>query len=78
MVRNQILACPPHIARTLPRPMQELIGYNSELASGVDCQLPVERVLQESCKTDNLACACSRASKYSYLALSRFACTRVA
>eukprot|EP01052_Picozoa_sp_SAG31_P043919 SAG31_NODE_7477_length_1679_cov_1.928481_1_plen_21_part_10 len=21
--------------------MQELIGYNSELASGVDCQLPV-------------------------------------
>ena len=53
--RNQILACPPHIARTLPEPMQELIGYNSELAGGVDCQLPVERVLQESCKAHALA-----------------------
>jgi ectoine hydroxylase-related dioxygenase (phytanoyl-CoA dioxygenase family) len=44
---NQILACPPHLARKLPRSLQDLIGYNDELASGVDCQLPVERVLQE-------------------------------
>ena len=48
--------------------MQELIGYNSELAGGVDCQLPVERVLQESCTAHALAFAIcvrllSRASK---------------
>jgi ectoine hydroxylase-related dioxygenase (phytanoyl-CoA dioxygenase family) len=46
---NQLLACPPHIARELPDQMQRLLGYRQPAGSlnyVAECQSPVDSVLQ--------------------------------
>lgn len=47
---NQLLACPPHLARRLPAAMQRLIGYRQPTGSlnyVAECQAPADSVLQE-------------------------------
>lgn len=47
---NQLLACPPHIARKLPEQMQRLMGYRQPAAAlnyVAECQPPEDSVLQE-------------------------------
>ena len=46
---NQFLACPPHIARNLPKQMQQIIGYRQPSGSlnyVAECQSPADSVLQ--------------------------------
>ena len=47
---NQILACPPHLARKLPEPLQRLIGYRQPAGAlnyVAECQTPADSVLKE-------------------------------
>ena len=47
---NQFLACPPHLARQLPAPMQRLIGYRQPAGAlnyVAECQAPADSVLRE-------------------------------
>ncbi|MDA0789531.1 MAG: phytanoyl-CoA dioxygenase family protein [Proteobacteria bacterium] len=47
---NQFLACPPHLARKLPRQMQRIIGYQQPAGSlnyVAECQAPEDSVLRE-------------------------------
>ena len=47
---NQLLACPPHLARKLPEKMQRLIGYRQPAGSlnyVAECQSPADSVLKE-------------------------------
>jgi len=47
---NQLLACPPHLARQLPEKMQRLIGYRQPSPSlnyVAECQSPADSVLHE-------------------------------
>lgn len=47
---NQLLACPPHIARDLPEQMQRLLGYRQPAGAlnyVAECQSPVDSVLQD-------------------------------
>jgi hypothetical protein len=47
---NQLLACPPHLARKLPKDMQRLIGYRQPSGSlnyVAECQSPGDSVLRE-------------------------------
>lgn len=47
---NQLLACPPHIARGLPEPLQRLIGYRQPAGAlnyVAECQTPADSVLKE-------------------------------
>ncbi len=47
---NQLLACPPHIARDLPEQMQRLMGYRQPAAAlnyVAECQPPEDSVLRE-------------------------------
>ena len=46
---NQLLACPPHLARKLPAELQRLIGYRQPGAAlnyVAECQSPADSVLQ--------------------------------
>jgi hypothetical protein len=47
---NQLLACPPHLARKLPKDMQRLIGYRQPAGAlnyVAECQSPGDSVLRE-------------------------------
>jgi len=47
---NQLLACPPHLARKLPKEMQRLIGYRQPAGAlnyVAECQSPGDSVLRE-------------------------------
>ena len=47
---NQLLACPPHLARKLPEEMQRLIGYRQPAGAlnyVAECQSPGDSVLRE-------------------------------
>jgi hypothetical protein len=47
---NQLLTCPPHLARKLPRELQRMIGYfqpSGSLNYVAECQAPEESVLRE-------------------------------
>ena len=47
---NQLLACPPHLARKLPKKMQRLIGYRQPAGAlnyVAECQSPGDSVLRE-------------------------------
>ena len=47
---NQLLACPPHVARKLPESMQRLIGYRQPAGAlnyVAECQPPADSVLKE-------------------------------
>ncbi|MYA18405.1 MAG: hypothetical protein F4Z28_17365 [Gammaproteobacteria bacterium] len=47
---NQLLACPPHIARELPVALQRLIGYRQPAGAlnyVAECQAPADSVLKE-------------------------------
>ncbi len=47
---NQLLACPPHIARKLPETLQRLIGYRQPAGAlnyVAECQAPADSVLRE-------------------------------
>ncbi len=47
---NQLLACPPHLARSLPVALQKVIGYRQPSASlnyVAECQSPIDSVLRE-------------------------------
>eukprot|EP01043_Picozoa_sp_COSAG02_P055832 COSAG02_NODE_6536_length_3511_cov_1.873974_1_plen_248_part_10 len=47
---NQLLACPPHLARNLPRDLQRIIGYfqpSGSLNYVAECQSPEDSVLRE-------------------------------
>ena len=47
---NQLLACPPHLARKLPEPLQRLIGYRQPAGAlnyVAECQTPADSVLKE-------------------------------
>lgn len=47
---NQLLACPPHLARNLPRDLQRMIGYfqpSGSLNYVAECQSPEDSVLRE-------------------------------
>ncbi len=47
---NQLLACPPHLARKLPVEMQRLIGYRQPAGAlnyVAECQAPADSVLRE-------------------------------
>ena len=47
---NQLLACPPHLARKLPVDMQRLIGYRQPAGAlnyVAECQSPADSVLKE-------------------------------
>ena len=47
---NQLLACPPHLARELPEPLQRLIGYRQPAGAlnyVAECQAPADSVLKE-------------------------------
>lgn len=47
---NQLLACPPHLARDLPVDLQRLIGYRQPAGSlnyVAECQSPADSVLKE-------------------------------
>ena len=47
---NQLLACPPHLARKLPTDMQRLIGYRQPAGAlnyVAECQSPADSVLRE-------------------------------
>ena len=47
---NQLLACPPHLARRLPEPLQRLIGYRQPAGAlnyVAECQAPADSVLKE-------------------------------
>ena len=47
---NQLLACPPHLARKLPKEIQRLIGYRQPAGSlnyVAECQSPGDSVLRE-------------------------------
>ena len=47
---NQLLACPPHLARKLPAEMQRLIGYRQPAGAlnyVAECQSPADSVLRE-------------------------------
>lgn len=47
---NQLLACPPHLARRLPESMQRLIGYRQPAGAlnyVAECQSPADSVLKE-------------------------------
>ena len=47
---NQFLACPPHLARQLPAPLQRLIGYRQPAGAlnyVAECQAPADSVLRE-------------------------------
>ena len=47
---NQLLACPPHLARGLPKDMQRLIGYSQPAGAlnyVAECQPPAQSVLRE-------------------------------
>lgn len=47
---NQLLACPPHLARKLPESLQRLIGYRQPAGAlnyVAECQAPADSVLKE-------------------------------
>ena len=47
---NQLLACPPHLARELPESLQRLIGYRQPAGAlnyVAECQAPADSVLKE-------------------------------
>ena len=47
---NQLLACPPHLARRLPASLQRLIGYRQPAGAlnyVAECQAPADSVLKE-------------------------------
>ena len=47
---NQLLACPPRLARKLPEPLQRLIGYRQPAGAlnyVAECQAPADSVLKE-------------------------------
>ena len=47
---NQLLACPPHLARRLPESLQRLIGYRQPAGAlnyVAECQAPADSVLKE-------------------------------
>ena len=47
---NQLLACPPHLARKLPTDLQRLIGYRQPAGAlnyVAECQSPADSVLRE-------------------------------
>ena len=47
---NQLLACPPHLARKLPKDMQRLIGYRQPAGAlnyVAECQSPADSVLRD-------------------------------
>jgi len=47
---NQLLACPPHLARKLPEELQRLIGYRQPAGAlnyVAECQAPADSVLKE-------------------------------
>ena len=49
---NQLLACPPHLARKLPTSLQQLIGYKQPSGSlnyVAECQVGILASMQQLC-----------------------------